>query len=198
MFTFPNAPYTGPQNTPMGTDQDAGGSARERRGLSNRVIKNPKSGVTGIRDGGTRSEECPRNRGIGMVHSDQSSVHLLSRRGTATATARRFGRPLPQTASWRTRTSPSPAEPPQAHFVSRLNSIPAPVSRCRLLLAGIFRSRNSIPEHAGGGGLRSGSRSLRNRRSTSAKRHCCVATIGLPRSMAGRRPFIQMENIRSG
>jgi non-lysosomal glucosylceramidase len=48
MFTFPNAPYIGPQNTPMGMDQDAGKSARERRGLSNRVMKNPRSGVTAI------------------------------------------------------------------------------------------------------------------------------------------------------
>lgn len=48
MFTFPNAPYIGPQNTPMGMDQDAGKSARERRGLSNRVMKDPRSGVTAI------------------------------------------------------------------------------------------------------------------------------------------------------
>ena len=33
---------------PMGMDQDASKSARERRGLSNRVMKNPKSGVTAI------------------------------------------------------------------------------------------------------------------------------------------------------
>jgi hypothetical protein len=35
MFTFPNAPYTGPQNTPLGSakEPEAGGTARERRGL---------------------------------------------------------------------------------------------------------------------------------------------------------------------
>ena len=48
MFTFPNAPYIGQQNTPMGMDQGAGKNARERRGLSNRVMKNLKSGVTAI------------------------------------------------------------------------------------------------------------------------------------------------------
>src|SRR5271157_307800 len=48
MFTFPNAPYNGPQNTPMGKDPDSGKNARERRGLTNRVMKNPKSGVTAI------------------------------------------------------------------------------------------------------------------------------------------------------
>jgi non-lysosomal glucosylceramidase len=48
MFTFPNAPYNGPQNTPMGMDPDSIKNARGRRGLSNRVMKNTKSGVTAI------------------------------------------------------------------------------------------------------------------------------------------------------
>jgi non-lysosomal glucosylceramidase len=48
MFTFPNAPYNGPQNTPMGSDPDSIKSLRARRGLSNRVMKNSKSGVTAI------------------------------------------------------------------------------------------------------------------------------------------------------
>ena len=48
MFTFPNAPYNRSQNTPMGMDPDSSKNARERRGLSNRVIKNSKSGVTAI------------------------------------------------------------------------------------------------------------------------------------------------------
>ncbi len=48
MFTFPNAPYNGPQNTPMGSDPDSIKNARERSGLSNRVMKNSKSGVTAI------------------------------------------------------------------------------------------------------------------------------------------------------
>lgn len=50
MFTFPNAPYTGPQNTPLAGAQDASAdkAARARRGLSNRVIEDAKSGVTAI------------------------------------------------------------------------------------------------------------------------------------------------------
>lgn len=48
MFTFPNAPYTGPQNTPMGMEPGSEKSARDRRGLTNRVVKNPRSGVTAI------------------------------------------------------------------------------------------------------------------------------------------------------
>ena len=48
MFTFPNAPYNGPQNTPMGSDPDSTKNARRRSGLSNRVMKNSKSGVTAI------------------------------------------------------------------------------------------------------------------------------------------------------
>ena len=48
MFTFPNAPYTGPMNTPMGSFDDSNKNARPRRGLSNRFIKNPKSGVSAI------------------------------------------------------------------------------------------------------------------------------------------------------
>jgi hypothetical protein len=37
MFTFPNAPYTGPQNTPLGKTNgaDVSETARERRGLTN-------------------------------------------------------------------------------------------------------------------------------------------------------------------
>ena len=42
-----------------------------------------------------------------------------------------------------------------------------------------------------GAGLPSGSHSLRNSLSTSAKRHCRIATSGSPRSMNGRRPIIQ-------
>ena len=48
MFTFPNAPYNGPQNTPMGSDPDSIKNARARHGLSNRVMKNSRSGVTAI------------------------------------------------------------------------------------------------------------------------------------------------------
>ncbi len=50
MFTFPNAPYAGPQNTPMGREQAASGdkTARERYGLTNRVMQNPKTGVTAV------------------------------------------------------------------------------------------------------------------------------------------------------
>lgn len=50
MFTFPNAPYTGSQNTPLGREQSASGdkTARERLGLTNRIKPNPKSGVTAI------------------------------------------------------------------------------------------------------------------------------------------------------
>src|SRR5208337_2649736 len=48
MFTFPNAPYNGPQNTPMGSGPDSNRNARARRGLSNRVVKKSESGVTAI------------------------------------------------------------------------------------------------------------------------------------------------------
>ncbi len=50
MFTFPNAPYTGPQNTPLAREQGAGAgkTARGRRGLSNRAIQDAKSGVTAV------------------------------------------------------------------------------------------------------------------------------------------------------
>ena len=50
MFTFPNAPYTGPQNTPMANADAAAAekTARERRGLTNRVMQNPKDGVTAV------------------------------------------------------------------------------------------------------------------------------------------------------
>jgi uncharacterized protein (DUF608 family) len=50
MFTFPNAPYTGPQNTPMAREQGAGAekTARERYGLANKVMENQKTGVTAV------------------------------------------------------------------------------------------------------------------------------------------------------
>jgi non-lysosomal glucosylceramidase len=48
MFTFPNAPYTGPQNTPMAKADSAAAQRtfRERRGLKNRAVQH--SGVTAI------------------------------------------------------------------------------------------------------------------------------------------------------
>ena len=48
MFTFPNAPYNGPQNTPMGSGPDSLKNARVRRGLSNRLINKSIGGVTAI------------------------------------------------------------------------------------------------------------------------------------------------------
>jgi non-lysosomal glucosylceramidase len=44
MFTFPNAPYTGPQNTPLGEKQHD--TARERRGLANKLVR--ENDVTAI------------------------------------------------------------------------------------------------------------------------------------------------------
>jgi non-lysosomal glucosylceramidase len=50
MFTFPNAPYTGPQNTPLGrTDEEkADKTARERLGLKNQLERDSARGTTGI------------------------------------------------------------------------------------------------------------------------------------------------------
>ncbi len=48
MFTFPNAPYNGPQNTPMGSGPDSDKNARVRTGLGNQVIKNSSSAATAI------------------------------------------------------------------------------------------------------------------------------------------------------
>lgn len=46
MFTFPNAPYTGPQNTPLGNGNLE--THRERRGLQNEVITRHNPGLTGV------------------------------------------------------------------------------------------------------------------------------------------------------
>lgn len=50
MFTFPNAAYTGPQNTPMAKMNEAGAhsTARERRGLTNSLAQDPDQKVTAI------------------------------------------------------------------------------------------------------------------------------------------------------
>ena len=50
MFTFPSAPYTAPQNTPMEKMQLPGGpdTGRERRGLKNELIAESSAALTGI------------------------------------------------------------------------------------------------------------------------------------------------------
>jgi len=48
MFTFPNAPYTGPQNTPLGNDPEAAKTSRERRGLRNELVRDSSRGITAI------------------------------------------------------------------------------------------------------------------------------------------------------
>jgi non-lysosomal glucosylceramidase len=50
MFTFPNAVYTGPQNTPMGKPKgaDVDETARERRGLTNELARDEHLGITAI------------------------------------------------------------------------------------------------------------------------------------------------------
>ena len=50
MFTFPNAPYTGSQNTPMGKPKGAevDETARERRGLTNELARDEHLGITAI------------------------------------------------------------------------------------------------------------------------------------------------------
>jgi non-lysosomal glucosylceramidase len=50
MFTFPNAPYTGPQNTPMGNQKEPGAAdtARARRGLTNAVARDAGRNITAI------------------------------------------------------------------------------------------------------------------------------------------------------
>jgi non-lysosomal glucosylceramidase len=50
MFTFPNAPYTDRQNTPLGQDQnmEASKSYRSRKGLTNELIQNEKNGIAAI------------------------------------------------------------------------------------------------------------------------------------------------------
>jgi len=50
MFTFPNGPYTGPQNTPLAkaNPSEAQKTFRERRGLANRTMNNASSRVTAI------------------------------------------------------------------------------------------------------------------------------------------------------
>ena len=49
MFTFPNAPYTGPQNTPMGKPKGTvDETARERSGLTNELARDARQGITAI------------------------------------------------------------------------------------------------------------------------------------------------------
>jgi non-lysosomal glucosylceramidase len=50
MFTFPNAPYTGPQNTPMEKVKSPGApeTARERRGLTNALARDADQRITAI------------------------------------------------------------------------------------------------------------------------------------------------------
>ena len=52
MFTFPNAPYTGPRNTPvlekMIGESDAKTSARPRKGLSNELARDSGNSITAI------------------------------------------------------------------------------------------------------------------------------------------------------
>jgi uncharacterized protein (DUF608 family) len=50
MFTFPNAPYTGPQNTPLGKVKEPGSpeTSRERRGLKNGLARDSNHGITAI------------------------------------------------------------------------------------------------------------------------------------------------------
>ena len=50
MFTFPNAPYTGPQNTPMGKSGRPGApdTARVRKGLTNERVQDAENGITAI------------------------------------------------------------------------------------------------------------------------------------------------------
>jgi non-lysosomal glucosylceramidase len=63
MFTFPNAPYTGPQNTPMSKDAGAGKTARQRRGLTNRVMQNSKDGVTAVLMEAHDAQNSPETEG---------------------------------------------------------------------------------------------------------------------------------------
>ncbi len=50
MFTFPNAPYTGPQNTPLGKAGRFGApdTARARKGLRNERVQDSENGITAI------------------------------------------------------------------------------------------------------------------------------------------------------
>ncbi len=50
MFTFPNAPYTGPQNTPLAKSgsQGARESARARQGLRNELVQDAEGGITAV------------------------------------------------------------------------------------------------------------------------------------------------------
>ena len=50
MFAFPNAPYTGPQNTPLGKVKESGWpeTSRERRGLRNELARDLTHGITAV------------------------------------------------------------------------------------------------------------------------------------------------------
>src|SRR5215831_14439226 len=48
MFTFPNAPYTGPQNTPLGNTPEASRTTKERNGLTNELARDEHLGITAI------------------------------------------------------------------------------------------------------------------------------------------------------
>lgn len=50
MFTFPNAPYTGPQNTPLGNRRWPGApdTARGRKGLTNHLRQHRGNGITAV------------------------------------------------------------------------------------------------------------------------------------------------------
>src|SRR5271166_4686228 len=84
--------------------------------------------------------------------SRQAALQPTCRCGMATATAQISGKILRQTECCLIKILSSPAETPQARFASRLNSIQEQALQCLLLSAGIFRSRSSLLELAGGEG----------------------------------------------
>lgn len=61
MFTFPNAPYTGAQNTPLGNAEEPGAreTSRDRRGLTNELAHDAEHGITAILMGAHDASNSP-------------------------------------------------------------------------------------------------------------------------------------------
>lgn len=79
MFTFPNAPYTGPQNTPMGKPDSkwTKKTFRERSGLSNRLAQNQKNGVTAILMEAHHANNAPETEGTQWcIATNQAATYV--------------------------------------------------------------------------------------------------------------------------
>lgn len=79
MFTFPNAPYTGPQNTPMGKpdSKESKKTFRERGGLSNRLVQDARNGVTAIAMEAHDAKNAPETEGTQWcIATNQAATYV--------------------------------------------------------------------------------------------------------------------------